>query len=74
MPSRYIHWALLLILWARQVFIDDFLGDRLWVDSDSTKLFVDNLMQAFGAFSERYWRESGQCVSYFKGIALFAAM
>ncbi|RWS07795.1 Integrator complex subunit 1-like protein [Dinothrombium tinctorium] len=31
-----------------KVFIDDSLGDRIWVDNDACKGFVDNIITAFG--------------------------
>ena len=31
-----------------QVFVEDSLGDRIWVDREDCRLFVDNILTAFG--------------------------
>ena len=31
-----------------QLYIDDSLGERMWVDSDDCKPFVDGILTAFG--------------------------
>lgn len=31
-----------------QVYIEDSLGERIWVDSSHCKIFVDNIQTAFG--------------------------
>lgn len=37
------NWPMIFI----KAFIEDSLGDRMWVDNDNCKLFVDNLISAF---------------------------
>ena len=36
------------MLFRFQVFVDDALGDRSWVDNEQCKSFVDNILTAFG--------------------------
>lgn len=41
-------FALIFILLHFQVYIEDSLGERIWVDSSHCKNFVDNIQTAFG--------------------------
>jgi len=40
--------CLLIYVYSAQVYMDDSLGDRVWVDRADCRAFVENIQTAFG--------------------------